>query len=167
MMSFSKMFMIGQIHLTAIMTLVAGMPQLVCACSPMERTARFPPAIQRAECHCCGTCASLPPSNSSPAIGNRSCCNPDTGSNNDPPTGNSPQARGKGCSKVEALSKTPGILSTKTLKPVKALHSSWTFSHATLALSLQTDSQRLAFRWTGHSPAPPGDLVTSLQRLLI
>jgi hypothetical protein len=167
MMSFSKMFMIGQIHLTAMMTLVAGMPQLVCACSPMERTARFPPAIQRAECHCCGTCASLLLGNSSPAIGNRSCCSLDASSKNDPPTSDSPQARGKGCSKVEALSKTPGILSTKTAKPVKTLHSSWTFSHATLALSLQTDSRQLAFRWTGHAPGPPGDLVTSLQRLLI
>src|SRR5712692_3565415 len=139
----NKMFMIGQIHLTAIMTLLAGMPQVVCACSSMERTASFPPAIQRAECHCCGTCASLPLSNSSPAIGNRSCCNSDTSSKNDQPTGNSPQARPKGCSKVEALSKTPGILSTKTAKPVKAMHASWTFSHATLALSIQTDSQRL------------------------
>jgi hypothetical protein len=163
----SKMFMIGQIHLTAIMTFVAGMPQLVCACSPMGRTAPFAPAIQRAECHCCGTCASLPLSNSSPAIGNRSCCNSDTSLKNDQPTSDSPQARPKGCSKVEALSKTPGILPTKTAKPIKALHASWTFPHATLALSLQTDSQRLAFRWTGHAPAPPGDLVTSLQRLLI
>jgi len=167
MISLSKMFMIGQIHLTAIMTLVAGMPQLVCACSPMERTAGFPPPIQRSECRCCGSCASLSVSNSSPAISSRSCCDADIVSKNDRPTGNSLQARGKSCSKVEALSKTPGILTTKTPKPLKILHSSWVVSQATLPLPLQTNSQPSSFHWTGHAPAPPGDLVTSLQRLLI
>ena len=165
-MSLSKMFMIGQIHLTAIMTLVAGMPQLVCACSPMQRTAGLPPSIQRSECHCCGSCASLPVSNSSPAVGGRSCCNPDIASNNRP-SSDSPQARGKSCSKIEALSKTPGILTTKTPKPLKILHSSWVVSQATLPLPLQTNSHPSSFHWTGHAPAPPGDLVTSLQRLLI
>ena len=166
-MSLSKMFMISQIHLTAIMTLVAGMPQLVCGCSPMERMASFPPPIQGSECHCCGSCASLPVGSSSPAIGSRSCCDPSIVSKNNRSSGNSPRARGKSCSKVEALSTTPGILPTKTPKPLKVLHSSWAISQATLPLPLQTNSQPSPFHWTGHAPAPPGDLVTSLQRLLI
>src|SRR6266404_1488905 len=111
----NKMFMIGQIHLTAIMTLVAGMPQVVCACSSnIEPTAISQPVVLASKCQCCGSCA-----NSSPASGARSCCST-SGSQKILPDGNSQQVRGKGCTKVEALSKIPGILPTKTSKLVEA-----------------------------------------------
>jgi hypothetical protein len=156
------MFMIGQIHLTAIMTLLAGMPQVVCACSSkIEPTAISQPVVLASSCQCCGSCA-----NSSPESGSGSCCRASE-LQKILPDGNPLQVRGKGCTKVEALSKIPGILPTKTSKLVEALSLTLAFTPAAFECSLQFDSQSSGFRWTGHAPAPPGDLVTSLQRLLI
>ena len=168
MACFSRTFWTCQAYLTAITTLVAGMPYFVCACSPeLDQAATPPQTVQSAECHCCGSCASMPGSDSSAANRNRSCCSSGIYSQNTQPTSSSPQARGKGCTKVAAVSKTPGILSTKTSKQVKALSGNWAFSQVVLVPSSQVNPQGSAFRWTGHSPAPPNDLVTSLQRLLI
>ena len=168
MVRLSKIYLMGQIHVTAIMTLVAGMPYFVCACSPeLDRKDLPQPTIQMAECHCCGSCGSMPGSDSSAARLQQSCCSSANSSQRSQPAGSSPQARGKGCTKVEALPKIPGILSSQTSKPNKVLSGSWALSPAILAPAMQIGPQGSAYRWTGHAPAPPGDLVTSLQRLLI
>ncbi len=65
------------------------------------------------------------------------------------------------------LSKIPGVISTKTSKPISVLSANSIASLATLVPTIQIGPTDSAFRWTGHSPAPPGDLVTSLQRLQI
>jgi hypothetical protein len=165
----SKVFLVCQIHLTAIMTLVAGMPQVVCACSPnRERTSVIPLAVQMTECPCCGSCGSmLTESNSKMAPGNQTCCGSKSGSQGTPGASGSPQARGKGCIKELAIPKISGVLSTKTSKPFNVLSANWIAGLATMLPSIQMGPTDSAFRWTGHSPAPPNDLVTSLQRLLI
>ena len=165
----NKVFLVCQIHLTAIMTLVAGMPQFICACSPnRDRTAITSTTVQMSECRCCGSCgAMLTESNSRMASGNQTCCGSISDSQRAQPAGKSPQARGKGCIKELALPKIPGVLSTKTSRPINVLSANWIAGLAILAPALQISPQVSAFRWTIHSPAPPGDLVTSLQRLLI
>jgi hypothetical protein len=66
-----------------------------------------------------------------------------------------------------AIPKISGVLSTKASKQLNVLSANWIASLATLAPSIQIELPGSAFRWTGHSPAPPNDIVTSLQRLLI
>lgn len=168
MVRLSKIFLLGQIHLTAIMILVAGMPYFVCACSPtLDRKAPPQSTIQMAECHCCGSCGSVAARDSSAASFTQSCCSSGDNSQKNHSTGSSPQARGKGCTKVAALPKTPGVLSAKTPKQIKDLTGGWALSAAILEPAMQIGPQGSAYRWTGHAPAPPPDLVTSLQRLLI
>src|SRR5712692_2578484 len=101
MIHVNKVFLVCQIHLTAIMTLVAGMPQFICACSPnRDRTAITSTSIQMSECRCCGSCGSmLSGSNSKMAPGNQTCCGFRSDSQGGQPAGKSPQARGKGCIK--------------------------------------------------------------------
>ncbi len=169
MIGLSKAFWTCQIHLTAVMTLIAGMPQLVCACSPnLDRTAIPQPALKISECHCCCSCGSRPtdgdPSVTTPY---QTCCSSGSSSQKSQYPGNSPRAKGKGCIKEVMPAKAAGVLSTKTSKPIGAFSESYIATQATLVPSVHIGPVGSYFRWTWHSPGPPGDLVTSLQRLLI
>lgn len=168
MFCLSKIVLVGQVHLTAIMTLIAGLPYYVCACSwESNRKDLAQPTIQMAECHCCGSCGSNSGANPFSAGGIRSCCSSGTISQKNQSKDSSPQARGNGCKKVVALPKIPGVISTKTSMQIKVLAGSGVLSPATLVTAMQICPQGTGARWTGHAPAPPSDLVASLQRLLI
>jgi len=168
MISFRKAILFCQIHLTAIMTLAAGMPQVACACSsdPTWAPAISQLPVQMSECCCCGSCSPISrESNPSGRPGNRSCCNSDARSDKAKPSTSSLQMRGKGCTKTAVLPRIIGVFPPKTPKPDAS--GNWVAFLPTQMPSIQIGSQFSAQQWTGHSPAPPGDLITSLQRLLI
>ena len=168
MVLFSKILRLGQVHVTAIMTLIAGMPYFVCACSPSSVRNDLPqPAIQLAECRCCGSCGSNSGCKPTSESSKHSCCNSRSISRESQPNGNSPQARGKGCRQLAALPNIQGAVSAPTSKPIKTLSSMEALPVAILTPVMPIGPQRSDFRWTGHAPAPPPDLITSLQRLLI
>ena len=150
-----KAALVCQLHLTAIMTLVAGMPHFVCRCpsQPADPPRQMSPS---ATCCCCGSCGSMQDK--------PSCCNQQSpGKSN----ARSHRAAGNDCTKITGLPKNPAV---STTTPVKLIEVSSSASAACVLvpfLSLQTEQPDAVSRWSGHSPAPPVDRVISLQRLLI
>jgi len=155
-----KAILTCQVYLTAIMTLVAGMPHFVCRCpDPPAKIAGSRSTDQAAACCCCGSCG--------PTEGQKkSCCSQGSQSGNlSKGEAHFPQA-GSDCTNVTGIPKVPAVSTTKSSKPID-VSSAWVASIGVLASSLQADPQASEPRWTGHSPAPPADRVISLQRLLI
>jgi hypothetical protein len=156
-----------QLHLTAIMVLVAGMPHFVCRCPGDSAKADSRPVAQPAACCCCGSCGSTQAGEQEASKGKPSCCGQKNGSGKTKGATRSPQATGSDCQKVTGLPKEPAIATTKSVKPTKVSSGAWAASLVVASPSLQTQPQDSNSRWTGHSPAPPTDRVVSLQRLLI
>ena len=162
-----KAILICQVHLTAIMTLIAGMPHFVCRCpGELAKADASRPAAQTAACCCCGSCGVLN-GEQDQSENRRACCGQKNGPGNSKGATHSPRATGNDCTKVTGLPKAPAVSTTKSTKPIKVSSSVWAASFAVLSPSLQTEPQDSLSHWTGHSPAPPGDRVISLQRLLI
>jgi hypothetical protein len=159
----SKAILAGQIYLTAIMTLIAGMPHFVCRCP--GKVVDSPPEVQTASCCCCSSCGSARGQEKS--IGKRSCCSQTSAPGKNKETTRSHQATGSDCTKVTGLPKVPAVSATKSAKLFDVSSSAWTASVTFIYLSLQIGPRDSVGRWTGHSPAPPTDRVISLQRLLI
>ena len=162
MATIGKAILSGQIYLTAIMTLIAGMPHFVCRCPINLPKAESEPTAQTAVCCCCGSCGST-------LGGERqdkpSCCSQKSPGKSKRTT-RSPRAAGSDCTKVTGIPRGPAVATIKSSKPVEA-SSVWAAPLMFLSLPTQTELSGLLSRWTGHSPAPPTDRVISLQRLLI
>jgi hypothetical protein len=94
-----------------------------------------------------------------------SCCQSKSSHEKAKPSDQSKLERGKSCTKTTASQKIPGVLPSKAKNPVTP--GSKTSYQTTSAVSNHNHLQVLFHRWSGHSLAPPGDLSTSLQRLLI
>ncbi len=165
MIRLRKAFVFFQVHLTAIMILAAGMPQWVCACTSARDRISIPEAGPiSAECCCCGTCASMAGENKASDVpGSKSCCN--SGQSRNPEAlSNSKESQSQNCQRAIAPPKIPGVPPSN---PSKAVTVSWVPFTPPLVTPLQSSLPISFDQWSGHSPAPPGDLVTSLQRLLI
>jgi hypothetical protein len=169
MIPLSKAFWAFQIHLTAVMTLTAGLPQVFCVCSPdVNRRALPQTAIRMYECHCCGSCGSMAlDDNPSATSRNQSCCSSANRSEKSQTPGNSRQAKGKRCLQEVMPTKAAVVLTTQTSQLMNPLTEDCIAFPATLVPTMQIGPLEFEFHWTGHSIGPPGDLVTSLQRLLI
>ena len=162
MIHIGKTILIGQVYLTAIMTLIAGMPHFVCRCpGELAKAVDSRPATQATACCGCGACGSVS------AIGKRSCCSQTSAPSKSEGTTRSHQAAGSECTKVAGLPKVPAVSSTRSAKPIEISYGLAAGSLAVLSSPLQTESPDSVSRWTGHSPAPPANRVISLQRLLI
>src|SRR5438093_3594102 len=162
MIHIGKAILTGQVYLTAIMTLIAGMPHFVCRCpGELAKAVDSRPATQATACCGCGACGSVS------AIGKRSCCSQTSAPSKSEGTTRSHQAAGSECTKVAGLPKIPAVSSTRSAKPIEVSSGVAAGSLAVLSSPLQTESPEPVSRWTGHSPAPPTDRVISLQRLLI
>jgi hypothetical protein len=152
MSSFGNIAWIGHIWLTALMTLVAGVPHFACRC-PDGRVKPFCMGTPSAKSGCCcrGTCCS-------PSEGGTCCC----GTRSRIP---GPEVGRSNCTKTLAPSVllTVGHGKTTLANPltVGALP-----AQAVSVLSLTTMvGARPA--WQAHQIAPPTDLITVLQRLVI
>ena len=163
-----KAILACQVHLTAIMILVAGMPHFVCRCpEELAKADASRPAVQTAACCCCGSCGTNFNSEQEKSINQPSCCGQDRAPAKNKGVTPSPRATGNDCTKVTGLPKAPAVSTTRSAKPIEVSSSFWAASLAVASPSLQTEPQDFVLHWTGHSPAPPGDRVISLQRLLI
>jgi hypothetical protein len=162
MATIGKAILNGQIYLTAIMTLIAGMPHFVCCCPINLPKAESGPAAQVAVCCCCGSCGSTLGGEQQ---GKPSCCNQNSPGKSKGTT-RSPQATGSDCTKVTGIPREPAVATIKSAKPVD-ISNVWAASLVVLSLPAQAELSDSVSRWTGHSPAPPTDRVISLQRLLI
>ena len=151
----SKALLFFQVHLTAIMVLVAGMPHFACRCSgqPADSLKQSSPA---ATCCCCGSCGAMQDK--------PSCCNHQSPEKS---YARSQQATGNDCTKITGLPKNPAVSTIKPVKPIEVSSSAWAACIPVIFLSLQTERPNAISCWSGHSPAPPADRVISLQRLLI
>ena len=162
-----KAILICQVHLTAIMTLVAGMPHFVCRCpEELAKADASRPAAQTAACCCCGSCGVLNEEQKK-SENRRACCGQKSAPGKSKGPIRSHQATGSDCTKVTGLPKDPAVSTAKSTKTIKVSSSVWAASLTVLSPSLQTAPQNSVSRWTVHSPAPPTDRVISLQRLLI
>ena len=162
-----KAILTCQVHLTAIMILIAGMPHFVCRCpEELAKADASRPAAQTAACCCCGLCGVLN-GEQDQSENRRACCGPKSGPGNSKGATHSPRATGSDCTKVTGLPKAPAVSTTRSPKLIKVSSSFWAASLEVASPSLQTAPQDSVSHWTGHSPAPPGDRVISLQRLLI
>ena len=162
-----KAFLSCQVHLTAIMTLIAGMPHFVCRCpEELAKADASRPVAQTAPCCCCGSCGVLN-GEQDKSENRRTCCGQKNSPGNSKGATRSPRATESNCTRVAGLPKAPAVPTTRSAKPIEVSSSVWAASFAALSPSLQTERQNSVSRWTGHSPAPPGDRVISLQRLLI
>lgn len=163
-----KAILTCQVHLTAIMTLIAGMPHFVCRCPGELANADVSrPAAQTATCCCCGSCGTVSNGEERKSRNQQSCCGQRSAPGQSKGAMRSHQATGSDCTKVTGLPKAPAFSTTKSAKPIEVSFSVLAASLAVASPSLQTEPQDSVFRWTGHSPAPPTDRVISLQRLLI
>ena len=166
MIHIGKAILIGQVYLTAIMTLIAGMPHFVCRCpGELAKAVDSRPATQATACCGCGACGSV--SAREKTIGKRSCCSQTSAPSKSEGTTRSHQAAGSECTKVSGLPKIPAVSSTRFAKSIEVSYGVAAGSLAVLSSPFQTESPDSVSRWTGHSPAPPTDRVISLQRLLI
>lgn len=151
----SKAILLFQVHLTAIMILVAGMPHFACRCP--GQPANPPQQVSStATCCCCGSCGSMQDK--------PSCCNHQSPGKS---KARSHQATGNDCTKITGLPKNPAISTTEPIKLIEVSSSAWAPCFLAPFISLQTEQPDAVSRWSGHSPAPPPDCVISLQRLLI
>ena len=163
-----KAILTCQVHLTAIMTLVGGMPHFVCRCPGELAKTDSRPAAQTAACCCCGSCGVLN-GEQEKSDNRRACCGQKSapGKSKRATRSHSHQVTGSDCTKVTGLPKDPAVSTTKSSKLVDVSSSVWAAPLAVASPSLQTAPQSSLSRWTVHSPAPPTDRVISLQRLLI
>jgi len=152
-----KAFLVCQIHLTAFMTLVAGMPHFVCRCPGLPAYHEPQQAAQTATCCCCGSCGTI--------SDKPSCCHQKSPGSSKGPSRS--QGAGNDCTQVTGLPKEPAISTTKSVKLIDVFSGFWAASLAVSPFGLHPEPQDSLARWTGHSPAPPADRVISLQRLLI
>jgi hypothetical protein len=156
-----------QVHLTAIMTLVAGMPHFVCRCpSDLAKDDDSRPAAQATACCCCGSCGSTLGAEQKESEGKPFCCSQKSFRTSKTATG-SHQAAGGDCTKVTGLPKVPAVSTIRPARPIDVSSCVGAASLAVISPTLHAERQDSASRWTGHSPAPPTDRVISLQRFLI
>jgi hypothetical protein len=161
MATIGKTILTAPVYLTAIMTLIAGMPHFVCRCPINLPKAESEPAAHVAVCCCCGSCGSTLGGEQQDKL---SCCSQKSPGKSKGTT-RSPRATGGDCTKVIGTPKEPAVATIKSAKPVEI--SVWAASLVFLSLPAQAELSDSVSRWTGHSPAPPTDRVISLQRLLI
>src|SRR5262249_44661310 len=101
-----------QVYLTAIMTLVAGMPHFVCRCSSdLAKDDDSRPAAQATACCCCGSCGSTLGAEQKESEDQPSCCSQKSSGTNKTPIG-SHRAAGSDCTKVNGLPKVPVVSTT-------------------------------------------------------
>jgi hypothetical protein len=161
-----KAILTCQVHLTAIMILVAGMPHFVCRCpGELAKADASRPTAQPA-CCCCGSCGSISSGEQEQSKATPSCCGQKSSPGKSKGPTRSLQATGNDCTKVTGLRKDPALSTIRFVKPIE-VSGVWEVSLTVLSPSLQAEPQDSVSRWTGHSPAPPADRVISLQRLLI
>src|SRR6516165_5530472 len=131
MVYFGKAILTSQVYLTAIMTLVAGMPHFVCRCpGELAKGVDSRSEVQAGTCCCCGSCGSTQGQE-------KSCCS--QGSQTETlskAATRSPQATGSDCTKVTGIPKVPAIATTKSSKPI-AVSGAWAAFLAVLSASRQ------------------------------
>jgi hypothetical protein len=177
MSSFGKIAWIGHIWLTALMTLVAGMPHFACRCPDGNvKPVCMGTLSAKSGCCCSGTCCSS-------FEGDTCCCGAQsriaadqvqTGfqccQHQDRQTkesrGNRPEVGHNSCTKTLAPSVLLTVSHGKTTIAKPLTDGALLPAQAVTVLSLTTMvGARSA--WQAHQIAPPTDLVTALQRFLI
>ena len=148
----------GSIGTTAIMMLIAGLPQFVCACPGKSGQAIPPPkGLVLRGCSCGGSCCA----SSSPEGHQKPCCQ--RGHRNPPAPTGSPAWRTT-CKVSVAASDFVSPSPAKVWSPDIAPPLTLTIL-ATQANSSSSSWSYVAWRLPHHTPPP--DLVTLLQRFLI
>src|SRR4029077_3065647 len=109
-----KAILVCQLHLSAIMTLVAGMPHFVCRCPGQPANPKQ--VAPTATCCCCESCGSIQDK--------PSCCNQQSPEKSKRPA-RSHQAAGNDCTKVTGLPKNPAVSTTKSAKLIEVSSSVW------------------------------------------
>jgi hypothetical protein len=153
MSSLGSIAWIGHIWLTALMTLVAGVPHFACRC-PDGQVKPFCMGTPSSKSRCCcrGTCCS-------PIEGGTCCCAAQSRTAG-------PEVGHSNCTKTLAPSVllTVGHGRTTIAKPLTA--GALVAAQAASVVSLTTMA-RARSAWQAHQIAPPSDLITVLQRLVI
>src|SRR5438128_6377518 len=106
-----KAILTAPVYLTAIMTLIAGMPHFVCRCTTNLPKVESRPAAQTAVCCCCGSCGSM--LGGDQPKDKPSCCSQKSPKKSKGTT-SSPQAAGSDCTKVTGLPKEPAVATIKS-----------------------------------------------------
>ncbi len=174
---FRQTALVAQVWVTAVMTLVAGLPHFDCRC-PDGRVKPFclSFAFETSGCCCSGTCCS-PTEESANRSGygttparqakKAPCCSRHRGpETSELPSANGCRAGGSGC--VRTLTQPQDVACAPSqatgradVAALVAVPASVSFVHALPAAAHNQPS------WETHSLAPPVDLVTVLQHLLI
>jgi hypothetical protein len=176
MLTVRKTLLAGLAWLTAVATLVAGSPYLDCRC-PDGRVKLFclPTAAEPEGCCCGGACC---PSTSGASCGqgngsssaNRGaacpCCRRHATQEQER-SSDSVQA-GQGCCTRQLVPPEVSVPThTRTAVSKDLTAAPCPAPDAALASSPTTPADRQTPSWLIHPPAPPPDLITTLQRLLI
>jgi hypothetical protein len=164
----------GLVWLTAGMTLFAGMPHFDCRC-PTGQVKLFCVGFTWEKSHCCcggGCCSSGPDGpcccrgKHPPTGGKRPCCEQHTRPSDDPRPEGQPVAHSACCVKTLAQ---PGLLATGPAKEMPGRDVGLSTSVSSQATPFYSPASASPGRLSCslHLLAPPADLVTLLQRLLI
>jgi hypothetical protein len=172
----TKTAIVGQVLLTAIMTLVAGMPHFSCVCPDGTIKAVCFTISSPSSC-CCGTgkccgatdgdgCSSRGKNKSSAADhGKRSCCGQHQNQKTSGPTSGSINSKATCCVRSLATPDSSAASSGKTL-PSKD-NSFETLSISGSSLSPVARQANFGGLWQTHQVAPPTDLFAIFCRLII
>jgi hypothetical protein len=146
---------------TAIMMLIAGMPQTACACAPTSGRQPAPEGVvASAGCSCGGSCCTT----SSELGSQKSCCQKnETSAQN---TSHAARVSGPMVCKIALASRGAFVASTST-KPVTPNSAPTLFVLASPPSGSFTSTNGNFVPWRLPHQAPPSDLLALLQHFLI
>jgi hypothetical protein len=166
-MNLHKAAFAGTVWLTAIITLIAGVPVSRCFCADGgEKSLLTPVSLPANSCCQCGTCSEEDdqPPLPTPTDDNHACCQHQTHAASGP-SRDSGQFRSKSCVKSVAVM-APSTIPQEQKPDRPSLTAVWiAVPQFTLALSV-TANRPVAY-FEVHLLPPPTDLVIALQHLVI
>lgn len=171
MRSVRRTFLIAPVWLAALMTLATGVPHFRCQC-PDGHVKPFcagpSPVASRGCCggSCCSSGGACCPAQDDADAGREPapCC---AGHDDPLPGGNpAPDARGTPCQRTPAQAEDRALTHTRTSGSEGPVFAMPLPAQAASAPPPCAATRPLA-DWSLHSPAPPADLITLLQHLLI
>jgi hypothetical protein len=176
MASFVRMARIGYIWLTALMTLVAGMPHFSCRCPDGHVKPLCTGTVSAASgCCCSGACCSSSKGGTSCCraqnrvganqLQARSCCKHQDRQTNGSP-GKQQVFGARGCTRTLAPSGVFAFSYGKTIVSKDLIAGAFLPPQAVAVVYLPTMAGGTP-SWQSHQIAPPTNLVTTLQRFLI
>ncbi len=164
--AFGRMAWIGLVWLTAVTTLIAGVPQLDCRCPTGQvKSICLGSVSETSECCCGGTCCAqriVPIGQAQEGA----CCGRHQSQPANGPSGAGYRAERTGCVKTLAQPESAALTQTKTAAGEELIPAPVLVPPAALVYPWPVSGQDRA-SWAVHAPAPPADLVTILQHLLI